>query len=174
MVFGGGRSSQTMWTSCEIHRFTDHKHSTHYPLTHWALTHCWKTLFSDTGLFSGNPLRVPSIKKLILARLGVSRPIYVNVDSPNLGFPHFNFLGGYQWEKTPCNFVYVCVLLFSLLAWKIQPNLHYIVRKMNMSWNLLPLPPLVLASLAKWNSAGKFCNEKKALQMTPEENCVEI
>ena len=29
-----GRSSQTMWTSCEIHRFTDHKHSTHYPLTH--------------------------------------------------------------------------------------------------------------------------------------------
>ena len=27
------------------------------------------------------------------ARLGVSRPIYVNVDSPNLGFPYFNFLG---------------------------------------------------------------------------------
>ena len=27
-----------------------------------------------------------------LARLGVSRPIYVNVDSPNLGFPYFNFL----------------------------------------------------------------------------------
>ena len=26
----------------------------------------------------------------------VSRPIYVNVDSPNLGFPYFNFLGGYQ------------------------------------------------------------------------------
>ena len=30
-------------------------------------------------------------KKLILARLGVSRPIYVNVDSPNLGFPNLNF-----------------------------------------------------------------------------------
>ena len=30
------------------------------------------------------------------------RPIYVNVDSPNLGFPYFNFLGGYQWrEKHP-------------------------------------------------------------------------
>ena len=28
--------------------------------------------------------------------------IYVNVDTPNLGFPYFNFLGGYQWEKTPC------------------------------------------------------------------------
>ena len=29
--------------------------------------------------------------------LGVSRPIYVNVDSPNLGFPYF--IGGYQWSK---------------------------------------------------------------------------
>ena len=37
-----------------------------------------------------------STNKLILARLGVSRPIYVNVDSPNLGFPYFNLLGGYQ------------------------------------------------------------------------------
>ena len=31
--------------------------------------------------------------------LGVSRPIYVAVDSPNLGFPYFNFLGGYQLKK---------------------------------------------------------------------------
>ena len=38
-------------------------------------------------------------KKLIYARLGVSRPIYVNVDTPNLGFPFFNFLGGYQLKK---------------------------------------------------------------------------
>ena len=45
-----------------------------------------------------------STKKLIEARLGVSRPIYVNVDSPNLGFPYFNFLGGYQWKKTPCTY----------------------------------------------------------------------
>ena len=29
------------------------------------------------------------------ARLDVSRTIYVNKDSPNLGFPYFNFLGGY-------------------------------------------------------------------------------
>ena len=50
-----------------------------------------------TGCFFSSlvpPLKVPSTKKLILARLGVSRPIYVNVDSPNLGFPYFNFLGG--------------------------------------------------------------------------------
>ena len=40
-------------------------------------------------------------KKLIQARLGVSRPIYVTVDSPNLGFPYFNFLGGYQLKKHP-------------------------------------------------------------------------
>ena len=46
------------------------------------------------------PLKVQGTKKLIWARLGVSRPIYVNVDSPNLGFPYFNFLGGYQLKNT--------------------------------------------------------------------------
>ena len=40
------------------------------------------------------PLKGLSTEKLIWARLGVSRTIYVNVDSPNLGFPYFNFLGG--------------------------------------------------------------------------------
>ena len=34
-------------------------------------------------------LKLPSPKKS-------SWPIYVNVDSPNLGFPYFYFLGGYQ------------------------------------------------------------------------------
>ena len=29
----------------------------------------------------------------------MSRLIYVNVDSPKLVFPYFNFLGGYQWRK---------------------------------------------------------------------------
>ena len=47
------------------------------------------------------PLKVLSTKKLIKARLGESRTIYVNVDSPKLGFPYFNFLGGYQLKKTP-------------------------------------------------------------------------
>ena len=41
--------------------------------------------------FTGTPLKVTSTEKLIYARLGVSRPIYVNVDSPNRGFPYFNF-----------------------------------------------------------------------------------
>ena len=45
-------------------------------------------------------LKVLSTKKLILARLGVSGPIYVNIDSPNLGFPYFNFLGGYELKNT--------------------------------------------------------------------------
>ena len=31
-------------------------------------------------------------KKFFWARLGVSKTIYVNVDSPNLGFTYFNFL----------------------------------------------------------------------------------
>ena len=33
--------------------------------------------------------------------LGVSWTIYVSVDSPNLGFPYFNFLGGRQLKKYP-------------------------------------------------------------------------
>ena len=41
-------------------------------------------------------------KKLIWARLGVSWTIYINVDTPNLGFTNFTFLGGYQLKKMPC------------------------------------------------------------------------
>ena len=59
--------------------------------------------FQIQGAFSlGLPLKFTSTEKLILAGLGVSRTIYVNVDSPNLCFPYFNFLGGYQWNKLPC------------------------------------------------------------------------
>ena len=36
------------------------------------------------------PLKVPSTENLIYARLSVSRTIYVNVESPNLGFRYFN------------------------------------------------------------------------------------
>ena len=52
----------------------------------------------------GLPSKVLSTEKLIYARLGVSRTIYVNVDSPNLGFTYFNFLGGGggQLKKSPC------------------------------------------------------------------------
>ena len=62
-----------------------------------------ETLYRDVNIFIyrsfftlGLPLKVPSTKKLIWARLGVSRTIYVNVDSPDLGFPYFNFLGEAQ------------------------------------------------------------------------------
>ena len=48
------------------------------------------------------PQQVPSTEKLINARLGVSRTMYVNVDSPNIGFPYFNFVGEAQWKKSPC------------------------------------------------------------------------
>ena len=49
--------------------------------------------YIHTGCFFtlGLPLKVQTAKKLIQARLGVSRTIYVNVDSPNLGFTCFNF-----------------------------------------------------------------------------------
>ena len=49
----------------------------------------------------GLPLKVPSTKKLIWARLGVSRTIYANVDSPNLGFPYFNVFGDPQCKNHP-------------------------------------------------------------------------
>ena len=57
----------------------------------YRLGHLFLTLHQIQGVFHG-----PGTEKLIQARLGVSRPIYVNVESPNLGFPCFNFLGGYQ------------------------------------------------------------------------------
>ena len=46
------------------------------------------------------PLKFLSTDNLIYTWLGVSRPIYVSVDSPNPCFPYF--LGGYQWKKSPC------------------------------------------------------------------------
>ena len=51
-------------------------------------------------------------KKLILARLGVSRTIYVNEGSPNPGFPYF--LGGYQWGKKTTLYHMICIFVFFL------------------------------------------------------------
>ena len=51
--------------------------------------------------FTGSPLKSSK------ARLGVSRTIYVNVDSPKLCFPNFNFSGEAQWKNTPC-IIYIC------------------------------------------------------------------
>ena len=47
------------------------------------------------------PLKILSTEKLIYARLGVSWPIYINIDSPNLGFPYFIFFRGGPVEKKP-------------------------------------------------------------------------
>ena len=52
--------------------------------------------------FAGAPKKVLNTEKLIWARLGVSRAIYVNVDSPYLSFPFFNFIGECQLKKSPC------------------------------------------------------------------------
>ena len=46
-----------------------------------------------------SPLKAPITEKLIQARLGVSRTIYVNADLPNLGFQYF--LGGISEKKPP-------------------------------------------------------------------------
>ena len=49
--------------------------------------------------------------------LTLSRPIYANVDSPNLGFPYFNFLGGYQLKRTPCSILEVhCFIPWHLMG----------------------------------------------------------
>ena len=54
---------------------------------------------SPVAMFFTGTLPISSkYKKVNQARLGVSRLIYVNVDSPNLGFIYFNFLGGYQFK----------------------------------------------------------------------------
>ena len=63
-----------------------------------------------THLLTGVKCRATSVaKKLIEARLGVSRSIYVNVDTPNLGFTFFNFLGGGELKKPPCSWMMVRV-----------------------------------------------------------------
>ena len=72
--------------------------------------------------YTGPPPK--STKKLILARLGVSWTIYVNVDSPNLGFPYLNFLGEAQCKKTPC----IC---------RCMPNILYLVVADFMRYNTL-------------------------------------
>ena len=43
--------------------------------------------------------------------------MYVDVDSSNLGFPYFNFLGGYQWKKHPVN------------LWLLQGGIKYLAIK---------------------------------------------
>ena len=53
-------------------------------------------VFYRDFFLTGTPPKSSKYKKV---NPGVSRPIYVNVDSPNLGFPYFNFLGGTSEEK---------------------------------------------------------------------------
>ena len=67
----------------------------------------------------------------VWARLGVSRPIYVAVDSPNLGFC-FNFLGGYQLKKTPCITAIVSwpsfnSIIITILPWAVSDTLLLLV-----------------------------------------------
>ena len=47
-----------------------------------------KLLSYRVFFLTGTPLKILSTNKLIQARLGVSWPIYVNVDSANIGFPY--------------------------------------------------------------------------------------
>ena len=61
------------------------------------------------------PFKVPSSEKMILARLGLSRKIYISADSPNLGFP---FLGG-TCEKDHPLWLYVEASALFLL--KVYP-----------------------------------------------------
>ena len=61
---------------------------------HGVIQSCLDRYIYVQGVFStGTPLKSSKYKKFNLGWLGVSRPIYVNVDTPNLGFPFFNFLG---------------------------------------------------------------------------------
>ena len=77
-------------------------HGEDYELTTCCSFSVEQCNFIYTGCFftQGLPLKVQSTKKLIWARLGVSRTLYVNVDSPNLGFPYFNYSGGTSEKNT--------------------------------------------------------------------------
>ena len=97
------------------HSIGSQVHNFHIWGENW--THCFNWLKINSDLKVGQlkiylyiyrvifslvpPLKVQSTEKLILARLGVSRTIYVNVDSPNLGFPYFNFLWGTSEKNHP-------------------------------------------------------------------------
>ena len=59
-----------------------------------------ETKFTGCFFTLGLPLKVWSTKKIIRLWLGVSRTIYVNVETPNIGFPYFKFLGEAQCKKT--------------------------------------------------------------------------
>ena len=69
--------------------------------------------FHTGCFFTGTP---PKSSKYKIVNPGVSRPIYVNVDSPNLGFPYFNFLGGTSEEKnTLYHIVAIMIVVFITL-----------------------------------------------------------
>ena len=74
----------------------------------------WKQFSGDSGVATMWRSKRWNIydKNLVQARLGVSRTIYVDVDSPNLGFSYLNFLGGRQSQKTPC-ITCVCLKTFN-------------------------------------------------------------
>ena len=111
----------------------------------------------------GLPLKVLSTEKLILARLGVSRTIYVNVHSPNLGFPYFNFLGEAQWKKSPCN----CITHKFILYWQFLGTgcLSTIsVPESDVKWGRLALRPHLLCELedfplVKLDKVSKVANK---------------
>ena len=58
---------------------------------------------------------------------GVSWTIYVNVDSPNLGFPYFNFLGGYKWKNHPVSIISVVFVSLFRASWVILSGVALII-----------------------------------------------
>ena len=118
----------------------------HWYQGHWWLLRCWRSCQVwlpngrhdgekknieklHTGWFFtlGLPLKVQSTEKLILSRLGVSRTIFVNVDSPNLGFTYFNFLGGYQLRKHPVTIPCLAGSRFENVEFPVQAFWHCFV-----------------------------------------------
>ena len=76
--------------------------------------------------YTGSPHHSSKYRKVNLDRLGVSRTIYVNVDSPYL---YFNFLGEAQCKKTPCTIDWV----YNRKKTHCSMNLHYMTM-------FLPMP----------------------------------
>ena len=75
----------------------NHRRTTVNLSNHILKSREFKDITYRVFFYTGPPPKSSKYEKVNLGSvLGVSRTIYVNVDSPDLGFPYFNFLGEAQ------------------------------------------------------------------------------
>ena len=106
--------------------------------------HSWTGTYRVIFL-TGTPPKKSKYNKVNLDRLGVSRPIYVNVDSPNLGFPYF--FRGVPVKKNILYFENMEKRFF--VIWKLKKNV-------NVSYPSSSIPTLATDWLTDSNGFRAF------------------